>query len=133
MGLEEEVKRKMRRLGIGEEDLDEKFIRSSGPGGQKVNKSATCVFLRHRPSGMSVKCQRERSRELNRLLARRRLALKIEEQRLGRLSELRQKREKIRRQKRKRSQRAKQKMLEKKKMQGEKKKLRISIRPHDVG
>jgi protein subunit release factor B len=123
---------RMRRLGIREEDLEEKFIRSSGPGGQKVNKTSTCVFLRHRPSGLAVKCQRERSRALNRLLARRRLVERIEQIRLGRLSAEQQRREKIRRQKRRRSRRAKKKMLAEKRARGEKKKLRAPVRHHSM-
>ena len=69
--------REMKRLGIREEDLEETFTRSSGPGGQNVNKVATCVHLRHRPSGITVKVMRERSQALNRFLARRNLAEKV--------------------------------------------------------
>lgn len=115
---------KMERLGILEKDLEEKFIRSSGKGGQHVNKVATCVYLRHIPSGTEVKCQQERSQALNRFLARRILADKIESEIEGRKSEEQQRIAKIRRQKRKRSQRAKLKMLEDKKKQSEKKKSR---------
>ena len=99
------------KLGIRDEDLDEQFVRSGGPGGQNVNKVATCVILTHRPSGVSVRCQEERSQGLNRFLARKRLAEKIEERILGRESQRQQAIEKIRRQKRKRSKRAKEKML----------------------
>ncbi len=102
---------RMRALGIREDDLDEQFVRSSGPGGQHVNKVSTCVMLTHRPSGASVRCQEERSQTLNRFLARRRLVEKIEEERLGKLSRRQQAIEKIRRQKRRRSRRAKEKML----------------------
>ena len=90
------------------------------------------VFLRHRPSGLTVKCRRERSRALNRYLARRRLVERLEEIRLGRLSAERQRREKIRRQKRRRSRRAKAKMLEEKRKQSEKKRERTPIRSHRV-
>ncbi|MXW22967.1 MAG: peptide chain release factor-like protein [Candidatus Dadabacteria bacterium] len=69
--------KEMERLGIREEDIEETFTRSSGPGGQNVNKVATCVQLRHRPSGITVKVMRERSQALNRFLARRNLAEKI--------------------------------------------------------
>ena len=103
---------RMRRLGIREEDLEERFVRSSGPGGQRANKVSTCVVLRHRPSGMEVRCQRERIQPLNRFLARRLLVDRLEAQRLGRLSEEAQRIAKIRRQKRRRSRRAKEKMLE---------------------
>lgn len=68
---------RMAELGVREEDLEEQFIRSSGKGGQHVNKSSTCVFLRHRPTGLEVKCMRERSQSVNRFLARRELIEKI--------------------------------------------------------
>lgn len=129
-GKERELIERMACLGIRETDLEEKFIRSPGPGGQKVNKASTCVFLRHRPTGLSVKCSEERSRALNRYLARRRLAARIEEIRLGRLSNEHQRREKIRRQKRRRSRRAKEKMLAAKREQAEKKKLRTPLALH---
>ena len=118
----------MRRLGIRDEDCEEKFIRSSGHGGQNVNKTSTCVFLRHLPSGISVKCQEERSRAMNRYIARRRLVERLEEIKEGRLSSEQQRREKIRRQKRRRSRRAKAKMLADKKMHAEKKALRGAVR-----
>ena len=100
------------KLGIRHQDLEERFVRAGGPGGQNVNKVSTCVVLVHRPSGLSVRCQEERSQGLNRFLARRRLADKMEEKLLGAASRHRQEIEKIRRQKRKRSKRAKEKMLE---------------------
>jgi len=100
------------KLGIRQQDLEERFVRAGGPGGQNVNKVSTCVVLLHRPSGLSVRCQEERSQGLNRFLARRRLADKMEEMLLGAASRRRQEIEKIRRQKRKRSKRAKEKMLE---------------------
>jgi protein subunit release factor B len=99
------------KLGIREEDLDEQFVRSSGPGGQNVNKVATCVVLVHRPTGLMVRCQQARAQGLNRLLARQRLAEKMEERLLGRASQRQQEIEKLRRQKRRRSRRAKEKML----------------------
>jgi protein subunit release factor B len=121
---EQALRKKMDALGVREEDLEERFIRSRGPGGQNVNKVSTCVHLRHLPTGFLVKAGRERSQALNRYLARRRLVEKIESEKLGRLSEEQQRREKIRRQKRKRSKRAKEKMLQAKKLQSEKKRLR---------
>ncbi len=71
---------RMEALGIEEKDIEEKFIRSSGKGGQKVNKTSTCVYLRHIPTGIEVKCMRERSQSLNRFLARRELVMRIERQ-----------------------------------------------------
>jgi protein subunit release factor B len=115
---------RLERLGIDAADLDERFVRSGGAGGQNVNKVATCVVLRHRPSGTTVKCQEARTQAMNRFLARRLLCERLEERRDGRLSAARQEAEKIRRQKRRRSRRAKQKMLDDKHRQGEKKLLR---------
>ncbi|UCB57037.1 MAG: peptide chain release factor-like protein [Candidatus Omnitrophota bacterium] len=123
----EALRAKMEALKIREQDLQEKFIRSSGRGGQKVNKTASCVYLRHTPSGIEVKCSRERSQALNRFLARRILANKIEARLLGRLSEERKRIEKIRRQKRKRSKRAKEKMLQDKRKRSEKKRMRKMV------
>ncbi len=118
------LREKMEQLGIREEDLVEKFVRSGGAGGQNVNKVATCVYLKHVPTGIEVKAQRERSQALNRFLARRTLADKIESMVAGEASEEQQRREKIRRRKRRRSRRAKEKMLRDKKRQAEKKALR---------
>jgi protein subunit release factor B len=109
---EEALKRKMTELGIREEDIDEKFVRSQGKGGQNVNKTETCVYLKHRPTGIEVKCQQERYQAMNRFLARRILTDKIETMILGKKSEAQARIEKIRRQKRRRSRRAKEKMLE---------------------
>lgn len=128
---EKNLRDKMLRFGVREKDIDERFIRSSGKGGQNVNKVATCVYLRHRPTGIEVKCGSERSQSLNRFLARRRLVNKIEEKVLGKASEERRRIEKIRRQKRKRSKRAKEKMLEEKKKQSQKKALRRRVETED--
>jgi len=115
---------RMERLGINESYIIERFIRSSGAGGQKINKTSTCVYLKHIPSGIEVKCQKERSQALNRFLARRILADKIEQVQLGEKSKEEQRIAKIKRQKRKRSKRAKEKILRVKKIQSEKKKSR---------
>jgi protein subunit release factor B len=80
-GREERLRRRMELLGLREEDLEESFVRSGGHGGQNVNKTATCVMLCHRPTGLRVKCQDSRQQGLNRLLAREWLVEKIEEQR----------------------------------------------------
>jgi protein subunit release factor B len=121
---EKALEGRMQRLGIQKQDVIEKFIRSGGPGGQKVNKVATCVYLKHLPTGIEVKMSRERSQALNRFLAWRLLADKIEERIKGIKSERQRRIEKIRRQKRKRSKRAKEKILREKKIKSEKKKLR---------
>ena len=118
---------RMAGLGIREQDLVERFILGSGSGGQKINKTASCVYLKHLPTGTEIKCQRERSRELNRFLARRELCDRIEERKLGEKSARRQEMERVRRQKRRRSRRQKQRMLEAKHHQSEKKDARRSV------
>ncbi|MFH1199333.1 MAG: peptide chain release factor-like protein [Candidatus Omnitrophota bacterium] len=134
IGLEKEkaLQEKMAQLGVRSEDIQEKFIRAQGPGGQNVNKVATCVHLRHLPTGIEVKCQEERSQSQNRYLARQILLKKIESQILGKLSAENKRIEKIRRQKRRRSRRAKAKMLEAKRMHSAKKSLRASVRQVDI-
>jgi protein subunit release factor B len=122
-----EIEERMRSLGIKEYDIEEKFIRSSGPGGQNVNKTSTCVVLTHIPTGLSVKCQQTRSQVLNRFLARRRLLDLIEKRQKGFVAAERKRIEKIRRQKRRRSKRAKEKMLQSKHKQSEKKTLRTKV------
>ena len=125
------VARRLAALGVREDELDESFVHSGGKGGQNVNKVATCVVLVHRPSGMAVKCQRERSQGANRLIARALLADKIEEQRLGKQSARQQEAEKVRRQKRRRSRRAKQRMLADKHAQSTKKSRRGRVHDPD--
>ena len=114
----------MLKLGILPDDLIEKFIRGSGSGGQKINKTASCVYLKHIPSGIEVKCQAQRSRELNRFIARKELCETFQEQILGIQTARQQAQEKIRRQKLRRSRRSKSQMLDEKSKQGEKKQLR---------
>ena len=122
---------RLQKLGISEQDLEERFVRAGGPGGQHVNKVSTCVVLTHPPSGISVRCQEERSQGLNRYRARVRLADKMEEKLLGAESRRRREIEKIRRQKRKRSKRAKEKMLETKHRRAEVKEGRRAIRKEE--
>ena len=102
--------REMTRLGIKEEDIEETFIRSSGPGGQNTNKVATCVRLRHRPSGITVKVMRERSQSLNRFLARRNLAEKIATLLYGKDSPEKKKAQKIVKQKKRRKRKTAKKL-----------------------
>jgi len=126
---EKELSRRMRRLKIFEKDIKEKFIRSSGPGGQNVNKVATCVSLVHAPTNISVKCQTHRSQAANRHSARRLLADKIERQQKSQALRFQQAAAKKKRQNRKRSKRAKDVMLEQKHKHSEKKQQRQKIKP----
>lgn len=117
----------MAALGVSEADIEESFVRSGGAGGQKVNKSSSCVMLLHRPTGLRVKCQTTRYQAMNRFLARRLLLDKIEEQKRGYVEAERARIEKVRRQKRKRSRRAKERILADKSRHSEKKQFRRSL------
>src|SRR3954447_14957936 len=97
---EDQLAQRMAALGIREADLEETFVRSGGHGGQNVNKTATCVMLLHRPSGIQVKCQTSRQQGFNRSLARHRLLDKIDEQRRRAAAAELAQAEKVRRQKR---------------------------------
>ena len=105
---QEELEARMARLGLREQDIQERYVRSSGPGGQKVNKTASCVYLKHLPSGLEVKMQRERSQGLNRYYARKRLCELLEREQLGGKSPAALKADKIRKQKQRRRRRSKQ-------------------------
>lgn len=124
---QKELYKKFEQYGINEADIEEKFIRSSGKGGQNVNKVATAVYLKHVPSGTKVKYSKARTQLLNRFLARRVLIEKIEEEVLGKLSAKQKAIEKIKRQKRKRSKRAKEKVLADKKLLSQKKTSREKV------
>lgn len=102
------LREKMESLHILEKDVTEKFIRSSGKGGQKVNKTATCVYLKHLPTGIEVKCMKDRSQSINRFLARRELVEKIAAL-SGKPTANSLKEEKIKKQKAKRKKKAKDK------------------------
>jgi peptide chain release factor len=103
------LEERMVALGIREGDLEERFVRAQGRGGQKVNKTSSCVHLKHLPTGMEVKCQETRSREANRFFARRLLSDKVEESLLGPDSPQARKARKIRKQKARRSKKARAK------------------------
>ena len=105
---QEELEARMAALGLREEDIQERYVRSSGPGGQKVNKTASCVYLKYLPSGLEVKMQRQRSQGLNRYYARKRLCELLEHEQLGSKSPAALKAEKIRKQKQRRRRRSRQ-------------------------
>jgi protein subunit release factor B len=117
----------MIKLGILEQDLEERFIKGSGAGGQKINKTSSCVYLKHIPTGVEVKCQWSRSQADNRYFARRELCEKIAARIHGEKTKKQQAFEKIRRQKRRRSRRSKEKMLEAKRQHSEKKSFRRPV------
>jgi len=100
---------RMKELNVCKDDIEETFIRASGPGGQKTNKTSSCVRLRHIPTNIIVKCQQERSQSLNRFLAHRHLLDQIERMQNGFVKEENLRIEKIRNRKRKRAKRAKMK------------------------
>ncbi|MBI1883858.1 MAG: peptide chain release factor-like protein [Chlamydiae bacterium] len=125
---EESLLKQMEKWGLRESDLDEQFIRSGGHGGQNVNKLSTCVVLTHRPTGLQVKCQRERSQALNRFFARRLLLDKMEKHLYGIHLAQEKEKHKIRKQKKRRSRRTKLKMLEDKSHRKGKKEMRLDVK-----
>ena len=125
---EEALKKRMLALNIREEDIRENFIRGSGRGGQKINKTSSCVQLLHIPTGIEVRCQQERSQALNRFLAWRELCDRIAEKVFQEKSDRQKEQEKIRRQKRRRSRRQKDKMLQDKHHHAEKKQHRRVVK-----
>ncbi len=118
---------RMAALGVREADVEESFVRSGGHGGQNVNKTSTCVMLRHAPTELRVKCQTTRQQGMNRFIARRMLLDKIEALKTGQVAAKQNEAEKIRRQKRRRSRRSKQKMLADKSHQAVKKDFRRRV------
>jgi protein subunit release factor B len=121
------IEQRMKELGILDSELEEIFARSSGPGGQNVNKVSTAVTLRHLPSGASVTVQDSRSQALNRKLARERLLDAIERRRRDERAAEIKRREKIRRQRSPRPRALKKRILEGKRQRSRLKKLRSSI------
>ncbi|MCM8784448.1 MAG: peptide chain release factor-like protein [Candidatus Omnitrophica bacterium] len=118
---------KMNSLGIFDKDIVEKFVHSPGKGGQKVNKASSCVYLKHMPSGIEVKCSQERSQVINRFLARKILTEKLESLLKVKESIERRRIEKIRRQKIRRSKKAKERILREKRIHSEIKSLRKKV------
>ena len=119
--------RALARLGLRPDEIEESFARSSGPGGQNVNKVSSAVVLVHRPTGLQVRCERERSQARNRVLARQMLLDKIRAQRLEAQQAQRAKAEKLRRQKRKRPRAVQERILREKSLRSEKKESRRKL------
>lgn len=113
--MTEEIENRLTRLGTRIADVEERFIRGSGRGGQKINKTSSCVWLRHIPSGIQVRCQQERSQTVNRELAWTELCAKLEEQKRAASALAQDEREKNSRRHRKKSRAQKVRMIESKK------------------
>ena len=126
-----ELEARMAGLGIREDDLEESFIRGTGAGGQKINKTSSTVVLRHKPTGIEVRCQKERSQVMNRQWARLELCDRIEEKRAAAKLAERSLIEKNRRQKRKRPKGLKEKILKSKRHRADTKKTRGRVRRWD--
>lgn len=122
-----DLERRLAKLGITESDFEENFIRGSGAGGQKINKTSSTVQLKHIPSGTEVRCQESRQLAMNRFLARRRICEMLEENVLGLESKKQREISKLRRQKAKRSKRTKEKYLKDKKSRADTKKSRKKV------
>lgn len=120
--------RRMTKLGIRDEDLEEQFIRGTGAGGQKINKTSSTVQLRHIPTGTEVRCQRERQQSANRYWARVELCERLEAQKAAARLEAQQAREKVRRQTRKRPKGVKEKILQSKHKRSDTKQRRGRVR-----
>lgn len=122
----------MIELGILEKDIEEKFIHSSAPGGQNVNKTATCVYLKHIPTGIEIKCQQERSQAQNRVRARELLTAKIEHLKIKEKRYLEWAAQKIIRQKRRSSKKTRETVLKKKHQHSEKKQQRRQVNLNEI-
>ena len=118
---------RMRRLGVSESDFEESFTKSSGPGGQNVNKVETCVIFRHISTGFTVRHQVSRHQALNRFMARRLMMDELEARKLGAESARQKEIWKVRKQKARRSRRAKEKILRDKHIQSAKKEMRKTV------
>lgn len=124
---DEALRKRMLKLGIREDELEESFIRGTGAGGQKINKTSSTVVLVHVPTGIEVRCQRERSQHVNRLAAREELCDKLEAKLQAAKLEVRSAVEKKKRQNRKRPRGLKERILETKHRRGEVKKQRQRV------
>jgi len=126
------VRQALARWGVDERDIHERFILSSGKGGQNINKVATCVQLYHRPSGITVKCHRERSQMLNRIQARMILLTKIKNRLLSQEQARAAQRIRQRRRLRRRSPKAQAALRQEKQRQSQKKQIRRKLHPQDM-
>src|SRR5476651_2031591 len=115
MALPTQIDERLTAAGVRTADVEERFVRGTGPGGQKINKTSSTVWLQHRPTGIEVRCQRERSQTVNRLLAWTELADKLEWRRQESVNQAQAARELARRQKRQKSRGQKIRMIETKK------------------
>ncbi len=113
--IEQDVRRRLAALGVEPGDVEEHFVRGTGPGGQKINKTSSTIRLRHRPTGAEVRCQAERSQAVNRSEAWARLCGKLEERRRAAAAQLRDEQERIRRRSRQKSRGQKIRMIQAKK------------------
>ena len=127
----DELLRRMAKLGIREEDLREQFTRGTGAGGQKINKTSSTVQLLHEPTGIEVRCQRERSQSANRHWARVELCDRLEAQRAAEKLAAQQVREKDRRRKRPRPRGLKERILKTKRQRSNTKSNRGRVRRDD--
>lgn len=125
---EDALTRRLKKLGIREDDLEEDFIRGSGPGGQKVNKTSSTVVLRHIPTGLEVRCQKERSQAMNRHWARLELCERLEKALSDARLAVQKEKEKVRRQNRPKPRGLKRKILNEKRNRGELKKGRGRVK-----
>jgi len=121
MALPIQIDERLARLGVRAEDVDERFVRGSGPGGQKINKTSSTVWLRHRPTGVEVRCQAERSQAANRAAAWRELGAKLEARARAATSAAEQAKETERRRTRQKSRTQKVRMIEAKKRRAKRK------------
>ena len=115
MTLPNEIDQRLARLGVRVADVDERVVRGSGPGGQKINKTSSTVALRHAPTGVEVRCQAERSQAANRETAWLELCEKLEARERARIEAVKQAREAERRRSRPKSRAQKVRMIEAKK------------------